>query len=98
MVMERILRENITSLDCQIIESLQKDGRLPNTEIAKRLGISETTVRTRLQRLIQGEYIQIVAASSPLKLGPKAVGTEMSWVLITINNFEETKRGGLMAQ
>jgi Lrp/AsnC family transcriptional regulator for asnA, asnC and gidA len=75
MVMERILRENITSLDCQIIESLQKDGRLPNTEIAKRLGISETTVRTRLQRLIQGEYIQIVAVSNPLKLGFKAIGT-----------------------
>jgi Lrp/AsnC family transcriptional regulator for asnA, asnC and gidA len=75
MVMKRILRENITSLDCQIIELLQKDGRLPNTEIAKRLGISETTVRTRLQRLIQGEYIQIVAVSNPLKLGFKAIGT-----------------------
>jgi Lrp/AsnC family transcriptional regulator for asnA, asnC and gidA len=73
--MKRILRENITSLDCQIIELLQKDGRLPNTEIAKRLGISETTVRTRLQRLIQGEYIQIVAVSNPLKLGFKAIGT-----------------------
>jgi Lrp/AsnC family transcriptional regulator for asnA, asnC and gidA len=75
MVMKKILRENITSLDCQIIELLQKDGRLPNTEIAKRLGISETTVRTRLQRLIQGEYIQIVAVSNPLKLGFKAIGT-----------------------
>lgn len=61
-------------IDCQMIELLQKDGRIPNTEIAKKLGVSEATVRSRLNRLIAGEYIQIVAVSNPIKLGFKIVG------------------------
>ena len=67
--------KTIDAVDCRMIELLQKDGRTPNTEIAKTIGISEATVRTRLQRLIQEEYIQIVAVSNPLKLGFEAVGT-----------------------
>ena len=42
--------------------------------IAKEIGLSEATVRTRLNRLIQQEYIQIVAVSNPIKLGFKIVG------------------------
>ncbi|MEJ2731736.1 MAG: Lrp/AsnC family transcriptional regulator [Deltaproteobacteria bacterium] len=57
-----------------MIELLQKDGRIPNTEIAKRLGVSEATVRSRLNRLIEEEYIQIVAVSNPMKLGFEIVG------------------------
>ena len=61
-------------IDCQMIELLQKDGRIPNTEIAKKLGVSEATVRSRLNRLIEEEYIQIVAVSNPMKLGFEIVG------------------------
>jgi Lrp/AsnC family transcriptional regulator for asnA, asnC and gidA len=71
----QIRKKGIDQIDCRMIELLQKDGRLSNTEIAKKLGFSEATVRTRLQRLIQEEYIQIVAVSNPLKLGFEAVGT-----------------------
>ena len=60
--------------DREIIKLLQIDGRIPNTQIAKDLGISEATVRTRLNRLIEEEYIQIVAVSNPLKLGFETVG------------------------
>jgi Lrp/AsnC family transcriptional regulator, regulator for asnA, asnC and gidA len=67
--------KTIDALDCRMIELLQKDGRVANTEIAKKLGISEATVRTRLTRLIQEQYIQIVAVSNPLKLGFEVVGT-----------------------
>jgi Lrp/AsnC family transcriptional regulator for asnA, asnC and gidA len=38
------------------------------------LGISEATVRSRLNRLIEEEYIQIVAVSNPMKLGFEIVG------------------------
>ena len=62
------------TVDCQMIELLQKDGRISNTDIAKKIGISEATVRTRLNRLIEEEYIQIVAVSNPIKLGFKIVG------------------------
>ena len=68
-------RKAIDPLDCRMIELLQKDGRVPNTEIAKRLGISEATVRIRLSRLIEQGVIQIVAVSNPLKLGFEVVGT-----------------------
>jgi Lrp/AsnC family transcriptional regulator, regulator for asnA, asnC and gidA len=71
----QVRKKGIDPIDCRLIEFLQKDGRLSNTEIAKKLGLSEATVRTRLQRLIQEEYIQIVAVSNPLKLGFEAVGT-----------------------
>ena len=67
-------KKAIDAVDCQMIRLLQKDARLPNTEIAKRMGISEATVRTRLNRLIKEELIQIVAVSNPLKLGFKIVG------------------------
>ena len=64
----------LDQIDCQMIELLQKDGRISNTEIAKKIGLSEATVRTRLNRLIEDEYIQIVAVSNPIKLGFKIVG------------------------
>ncbi len=68
-------KKSIDAMDCRMIELLQKDGRVANTEIAKRLGISEATVRTRLARLIEEEIVQIVAVSNPLKLGFEVVGT-----------------------
>ena len=64
----------LDSVDCQMIQLLQKDGRISNIEIAKRIGISEATVRTRLNRLIEEEFIQIVAVSNPIKLGFDIVG------------------------
>jgi len=67
-------KKMLDQVDCQMIELLQKDGRISNTDIAKKIGISEATVRTRLNRLIEEEYIQIVAVSNPIKLGFKIVG------------------------
>jgi len=67
-------KKALDAVDCQMIQLLQKDGRIPNTEIAKNMGISEATVRTRLNRLIDEEYIQIVAVSDPIKLGFDIVG------------------------
>ncbi len=66
--------KKIDKTDCDIIEMLQKDGRLSNTTIAKKLGVSEATVRARLNRLINEEYIQIVAVGNPIKLGFDIVG------------------------
>ena len=67
-------KKKIDIVDCKMIKLLQKDGRISNTEIAKKIGISEGTVRTRLNRLIKEEYIQIVAVSNPMKLGFNIVG------------------------
>jgi Lrp/AsnC family transcriptional regulator, regulator for asnA, asnC and gidA len=64
----------IDDTDYRITRLLQKNGRIPNTEIAKSLGISEATVRNRLQRLIKDECIQIVAVVNPFKLKSGIVG------------------------
>ena len=67
-------KEKINQVDCNIISLLQKDGRLSNTAIAKELGISEATVRARLNRLLNEDFIQIVAVSNPIKLGFEITG------------------------
>lgn len=61
-------------IDYKIIRMLQKNGRIPNTEIAKILGISEATVRNRLQALIREKRIQILAVVNPYKLKSGILG------------------------
>lgn len=61
-------------IDYKIIGLLQKNGRIPNTEIAKALAVSEATVRKRLQTLIKKKHIQIVAVVDPFKLKAGLVG------------------------
>ena len=56
-------------LDTKIIEILQEDGRASNAGIARKVGVSEGTVRRRLKRLIQEKYIQVVALADPVKMG-----------------------------
>lgn len=64
----------LDQIDRKIIRLLQKNGRLPIASIAKEINVSETTVRTRLKRLIENETIKIVAVSNPLKLGFEIIG------------------------
>lgn len=61
-------------IDYKIFRLLQKNGRIPNTEIAKILGISEATVRKRLQNLIQDERIQVIAIVNPFRLKSGIMG------------------------
>ena len=56
-------------LDTKIIEILQDDGRASNAGIARKVGVSEGTVRRRLKRLIQEQYIQVVALPDHAKMG-----------------------------
>lgn len=59
----------IDDLDRQIIAILQHDGRTPNVEIARRLGIAEGTVRRRIERLVRERIIKIAAVANPFKIG-----------------------------
>ncbi|MCF8069490.1 MAG: Lrp/AsnC family transcriptional regulator [Desulfobacterales bacterium] len=63
------MTKKIDKTDTEIIKILQKDGRTPNTEIAKKLGLNEATVRKRLQRLIKDKTITIVAMGTGLGAG-----------------------------
>jgi Lrp/AsnC family transcriptional regulator for asnA, asnC and gidA len=46
-------------IDLRIAKILAEDGRLANSEIARRLAVSEGTVRQRLKRLIASKAVQI---------------------------------------
>ena len=61
-------------IDRRLVALLQKDGRMPTVAIAKELGISETTARSRLKRLIKEETIKVVAVSNPIQLGFEIIG------------------------
>lgn len=60
-------------LDRRIIELLQRNGRASNARIARDVNVSEGTVRRRLRRLIQDEYIRVVAVPDPEKMGLNTV-------------------------
>ncbi|MCF8885456.1 MAG: Lrp/AsnC family transcriptional regulator [Nitrososphaerota archaeon] len=56
--------------DLEILKALQENGRASYSEIAKRLGLSEAAVYTRIQRMIkQGVIKKIQAIIDPEKLG-----------------------------
>jgi DNA-binding Lrp family transcriptional regulator len=45
------LKHTVTDVDRLLIDALREDGRTPNKTLAKRLGIAETTVASRIRYL-----------------------------------------------
>ncbi|HXI00401.1 MAG TPA: AsnC family transcriptional regulator [Sphingobacteriaceae bacterium] len=48
---------------------LQQDGRMSFTVMAEKLGVSISTVRTRVTKLLEDKTIQIVGRVNPEKVG-----------------------------
>lgn len=61
-------------VDRAIISYLQYDGRMPFTDIAAELDISEGAVRRRVKRLTENGALQIVGIVEPQLLGWDAAG------------------------
>jgi Lrp/AsnC family transcriptional regulator for asnA, asnC and gidA len=59
----------LDDLDVEIIRRLQYNGRMPFTQIAAELGVSEGAVRRRVKRLTESAVLQIVAIAEPQYLG-----------------------------
>ncbi len=59
----------IDATDRKIIALLQADGRRSFASIARIVGVSEGTARSRVQRLIDSSLVQIVGIADPLRLG-----------------------------
>jgi Lrp/AsnC family transcriptional regulator for asnA, asnC and gidA len=59
----------LDDINKQLIEHLQRDGRTSYAALAKTIGLSEAAVRQRVQRLLDGGMMQIVAVTDPLMLG-----------------------------
>ena len=62
---------NYDITDRKIVDLLHEDGRMPASEIARRLGggISERVVRYRIDRLVQEKVIALTAVVNPKSLG-----------------------------
>jgi Lrp/AsnC family transcriptional regulator for asnA, asnC and gidA len=97
------MKEQLDKIDLQIIRLLQNDGRMASSEIAKTIDIPEATVRYRLKKLIDKEYIQIIAAANPIKLGFGiaaciSIESEIRQVDHVISELEKIDRVSYIAQ
>lgn len=72
----------MSKTDQRIVTQLTLDGRAAYSVVAKRLGISESQVRTRVQHLINNRQVKIMAIVNPLKL----LDSTMSWVAINVSS------------
>ncbi|MBW1799782.1 MAG: Lrp/AsnC family transcriptional regulator [Deltaproteobacteria bacterium] len=61
--------ECLNKTDHAIIRLLGHNARMTNTEIAERVGISESTVRNRIKKLVDNRVIQNIAVINPEILG-----------------------------
>ena len=66
---QRISHMDIDRTSQRIIAILQRDGRCPNTVIAREVGISESAVRARIQGLISSGVLQIIGLTDPGNMG-----------------------------
>jgi Lrp/AsnC family transcriptional regulator for asnA, asnC and gidA len=62
-------RKPLDELDLRLIEVLKGNALQPQTELAARLGTSPSTVKRKLQRLLDESIIRIVALIDPTVLG-----------------------------
>ena len=62
-----VTTKDLDALDCRIIDQLQDDGRRSNVAIARALGVTEATIRNRIDRLVSNGFIRIAAVIDPRK-------------------------------
>ncbi len=88
----------LDELDRQIVSALQREGRRPYSRIAADVGVSESVIRYRVQRLEHVGILQIVGIADPLKVGfdlmalvgARVVPGKMDEVAAVIATFPET--------
>lgn len=62
--------ENLDRIDISLLRLLQKNGRMPNAELAQEANISAATCHRRVQRLMADGYVRDVRAQlEPALLG-----------------------------
>jgi Lrp/AsnC family transcriptional regulator for asnA, asnC and gidA len=59
----------LDELDERIVALLRENGRRSNRDVARAIGVAETTIRNRMRRLVNEEIIQISARVNLSRLG-----------------------------
>ena len=67
-------KRTLDKLDCRILELLQQNARTSNTEIGKRIGLSQPAVTARIQKLEENGVIEGYYA----RINPRRAGMEIS--------------------
>jgi Lrp/AsnC family transcriptional regulator for asnA, asnC and gidA len=62
-------RITLDEVDRDILQELQADGRRAFRDIARQLGVSEATIRTRVKRLRDTRVLQILGYVDPVAFG-----------------------------
>jgi DNA-binding Lrp family transcriptional regulator len=57
----RARRRNLDEIDQALLAELRRDGRAPNVELARTVGVSEKTVRVRIARLVAEHGLRVTA-------------------------------------
>lgn len=65
----RSLYPDLDDIDYGIIRALQGNARLPFTQVAKDLGVTEKTIRMRVQQLQDEGALSLVGIVNPVKVG-----------------------------
>lgn len=65
---ESFKRGPMDETDRLILQTLQEDGRAPFTQIAKRAGVSESTIRSRYRTLVEQGVVRTVSIVDPFAL------------------------------
>ncbi|WCK55967.1 Lrp/AsnC family transcriptional regulator [Aneurinibacillus sp. Ricciae_BoGa-3] len=56
-------------LDFQILQMLQEDARRAYTDMGSQLGVSEGTIRARINRMLEDEVFEFIIHTVPQKVG-----------------------------
>lgn len=65
----RGMKPSVDELDIRLLDLLQTDARMPYVQLAKELGVSDTTVRSRIERLVRRFGVRFVVDLDPYDLG-----------------------------
>lgn len=63
------MAQKVTGTDRAIVRLLQRDARISYAELSRATGIPESTVRRRMDRLLQRGVIEFAVVADPGKLG-----------------------------
>jgi len=93
------LNPELDDLDYRIVKFLQVNARTPFTQIANELGVTERTVRMRVQQLQGDGVLSLVGIVNPIKVGLRVqtlvfISTEakkLTEVIETLKEMDEVR-------
>ncbi|GAA4719654.1 Lrp/AsnC family transcriptional regulator [Brevibacillus fulvus] len=92
---QRSLYSELDDLDYQIVCFLEENARTPFTQIAKELGVTEKTVRMRVQQMQEEGVLSLIGVVNPVKAGIRVetiiqLAVSGNYLDAVINTLQET--------